>query len=190
MKTIILTLLILPALSWANTPELPEGLFDYSETEVYSTSHQRILNLRHSKDKKTYNELRDSGYQCSLHPNSFSRCKKIVEDNPNQIEFNVERLKALSPNFGSLIAAGLVNESELVDTYEIDQTVDFQSSSTETYKAYVNHQTEKLYLDIKTKTINPIRFEYVNSQLINFSTEKEKVNKNEFYIHTIVSVYE
>ena len=190
MKKIIFTLLTLPVFCFANVPEFPTGSFHYSDTKVFSTKHQRILNLRHPTDKKLYRDYRELGYACSRHPNSFVKCRKTVSDNPNQIEFNTEKLQALSPSFGELQFAEKINESDTVDTYEVSQNVDFKDSSTDMYKAYQNYQTQSLYLDIKTDNIKTIRFNYRDKKLILFSTQREKISKNEVLIHTIINVYQ
>ncbi len=138
-----------------------------------------------------FSDYKELGYNCAQRPGNWAKCRKKVTTNPNQIEFKTEELEKLSPEFGELMAIDLISEAELVNTYQVHQEVTFENSSTNTYKVYENHDSGKVYLDIQTSEIKPKRFSYnsVTHELTNLSFEREKLSKNEYLIHTLISSY-
>ncbi len=175
--------------SFANIPNMPEGEFSFSGLTVSETKHEHILDFRSSNHRDLYNFYRNHGYFCKRHSNSVAKCYKSIAPNPNKIKFDNEKFEKLNLMFGELFALNQTGESELVDTFDAIQEVTFEDSSASHYKAYLNHKSGDLFLDIKYKQSKTIRFKYTDDFLTHLSYKIEKLSRNEIYKHTLIIDY-
>jgi len=176
--------------STASALEFPTGGFQYSHTQAFRTKHTHRLFQKSSSDKKAIEAYRANGYACKRHNSSITDCSKVVVTNPNQIDFDSEKLSTFSPIFSNkILGVNELSRGDSVTIYEVIQSNSVNSFENQSYKAY-DIAGSDFYVDLNIDKFTQARFKVIGSKVLTrVSFQKETLNKREHYLHGLTSYY-
>lgn len=139
--------------------DVPFGTYNYkNRIELLTVVKFEKVYAGNQQGQEHLAELRNEGWTCVHQNSNYYRCKIFSQENqlPTEIFDKINRLFYPSSfQFSDIYAADLVNESDVIDQYEISQDV------------LVNDEVLKTYrLDyLKKRDLTKMSFELKNSEL-------------------------